>query len=56
MNLNSHLNELQKKHETLENQIELTQRHPSADTIEIGAMKKEKLRIKEKIARVSARL
>ncbi len=56
MNLNSHLNELQKKHEQLENQIEQTQRHPSADTIEIGAMKKEKLRLKEEITRVTARL
>lgn len=56
MNLTSHLNELQKKHEKLENQIEQTQRHPSADTTEIGAMKKEKLRIKEEINRVSAQL
>ncbi len=56
MNLNSHLNELQRKHENLDNQIEQTQRHPSADTIEIGAMKKAKLRIKEEITRVSAQL
>ena len=56
MNLNSHLNELKKKHEVLENRIEQTQRHPSADTIELGAMKKEKLRIKEEIARVAAQL
>ncbi|MCF6272705.1 MAG: DUF465 domain-containing protein [Rhodobacteraceae bacterium] len=56
MNLNAHLTELQKKHEKLENQIEKTQRHPSADTIEIGVMKKEKLRIKEEIARVASRV
>jgi len=56
MNLNSHLNELQKKHEKLDTQIEQTLRHPSADTTEIGAMKKEKLRLKEEIARVSAQL
>lgn len=56
MNLNSHLTELQKKHEKLESQIEQTQRHPSADNVEIGAMKKEKLRLKEEITRVSAQL
>ena len=56
MNLNSHLNELQKKHEKLESQIEQTQRHPSADTTEIGAMKKEKLKLKEEITRVSAQI
>lgn len=56
MNLNSHLNELQKKHANLADKIETDQRKPGIDDLEIGELKREKLRLKEEILRVSARV
>ena len=56
MNLDSHLNELQKKHKALATMIESKQRSPGIDDLEIGELKKEKLRLKEKISRVSAQV
>ncbi len=56
MNLNSRLTELQKKHQMLSQKIESDQRSPGIDGLEIGELKKEKLRLKEEITRVSARV
>lgn len=53
MNLNSHLNELQRKHETLSKQVEQAQRSPGSDDLEIGALKKKKLILKEQIRKIS---
>lgn len=52
MNLNSHLNELQRKHETLSKQVEQAQRSLGADPLEIGTLKKQKLHLKEQISRL----
>lgn len=54
MSLNSHLEELRKKHEALDDAIEAAQRQPAQDELEIAQMKKRKLQIKEEITRLSA--
>ena len=54
MSLNSHLQELRKKHEALSEEVEAAQRSPGADDLSISRMKKEKLHLKEEIKRLSA--
>ncbi len=56
MNLNAHLEELQKKHNALSMQVEADQRSPGTDDLAIAEMKKEKLRIKEEMEKVRAQL
>ena len=51
MSLNSHVEELKKKHQTLSDKVEALQRAPGSSDTEIAALKKEKLRIKEDIAK-----
>ncbi|PCJ06848.1 MAG: DUF465 domain-containing protein [Rhodobacteraceae bacterium] len=53
MSLSSHLVELKKKHEHLSNEVEVAQRAPSIDGLEIAEMKKQKLKLKEEIERLS---
>ena len=53
MSVTAHLEELKKKHQTLSDKVELAQRSPGADHIEVAAMKKQKLKLKEEIARLS---
>lgn len=52
MSLSSHLTELRRKHQTLSDQVERAQRSPGSDALSILQMKKQKLRIKEEIARL----
>lgn len=53
MSLSSHLQELKKKHESLSAEVEVAQRSPGADDAVITALKKQKLRLKEEIHRLS---
>lgn len=53
MSLSSHVEELKKKHQTLSEQIEEMQRSPGVPDFEITELKKQKLRIKEEISRLS---
>lgn len=53
MSLTSHLQELKKKHEGLSEAVEKAQRSPSTDGLELSRLKKEKLQLKEEIARLS---
>ena len=53
MNLGSHIQELRKKHETLSTKVEEVQRNPGSDALEISALKKKKLQLKEEITRLS---
>jgi hypothetical protein len=53
MTIASHLVELRKKHDTLSEKVEHAQRSPGADDLKIAELKKQKLRIKEEIARLS---
>ncbi len=54
MSLSSHLSELKKKHQLLDTQVEEAQRSPSIDGLQIAALKKQKLKLKEEIERLSA--
>ncbi len=54
MSLTSHLAELKKKHESLSNAVEVAQRSPGVDDLEISRLKKQKLHIKEEITRLQA--
>jgi hypothetical protein len=54
MSLSSHLQELKKKHQTLSENVEVMQRSPASDDIEIAKLKKQKLMLKEEISRLSA--
>lgn len=51
MSLESHLEKLKLKHQELDARIEAAQRRPSADDLELKAMKRAKLRLKEQIER-----
>ena len=53
MTLSSHLQELKKKHESLSMLVEDAQRSPGADELHITDLKKQKLRLKEEIQRLS---
>lgn len=53
MSLSSHLHELKKKHQTLSDAVEAAQRAPGTDDLHIADMKKQKLRLKEEIERLS---
>ena len=56
MSLASHLSELRKKHESLSEKIEAEQRSPGSNDLTVANLKKEKLRLKEEIERVSAQV
>jgi len=53
MSLSSHLEELRKKHHALNQQVEEAQRHPGIDDLQITRLKKERLKIKEEIERLT---
>jgi hypothetical protein len=53
MSLHSHIEELKRKHQTLEKQVEDAQRSPGVSHLEVSELKKQKLRIKEEIERLS---
>ncbi|MBN7785976.1 MULTISPECIES: DUF465 domain-containing protein [Ponticoccus] len=54
MSLSSHLQELKKKHQSLSTAVEQAQRAPGIDDLHIADLKKQKLRIKEEITRLSS--
>lgn len=54
MALSTHLQELRRKHRTLSDKVEQAQRSPGVDDLHIAALKKEKLRLKEEIHRLSS--
>ncbi len=53
MSLSSHIAELRRKHENLSEQVEMAQRSPGTDDLQISELKKQKLRLKEEIERLS---
>lgn len=54
MALNAHLETLKRKHQDMSKAVETAQRSPGIDDLEVATMKKEKLRLKEEIARLSS--
>ena len=53
MSLTSHLQELKRKHQHLSEEVEQAQRSPGTDDLAIADLKKQKLRLKEQIERLS---
>jgi hypothetical protein len=53
MSIASHVNELKRKHEHLSTAVEAAQRRPATDDLEIAELKKQKLKLKEEIARLT---
>lgn len=54
MSLQSHLEELVRKHRELDQRIAEEQRMPGTDDLDVRALKKRKLRLKEEIERSRA--
>jgi hypothetical protein len=53
MTVASHLQELRRKHEILSVQVERDQKSPGADALKIAELKRQKLKLKEEITRLS---
>ena len=53
MNLNSRITELQRKHMSLAQAVEVAQKFPAADHLRVAELKKKKLLLKEEISRLS---
>lgn len=54
MALNAHLETLKRKHQAMSDAVENAQRSPGVDDLQVSSMKKEKLRLKEEITRLSS--
>jgi hypothetical protein len=52
MSVESHLAELERRHEALKREIHEAQSHPGYDELEIAALKRRKLQIKDEIAQL----
>lgn len=54
MSIHAHLSELKKKHQHLSSRVEEVQRAPGVDGLELASLKKQKLKLKEEIERLSS--
>jgi hypothetical protein len=52
MSLQSHLAELERRHQTLEKEIETELLHPSADDLKLTELKRRKLCLKDEIEKL----
>ena len=52
MAIESHLAELEKRHQALELEISEALTHPSTDDLQIAELKRKKLHVKDEIARL----
>jgi hypothetical protein len=52
MSMQSHLTELEKKHQALEHEINECQTHPAVDDLRIVELKRKKLQVKDEIERL----
>ncbi|MEM8731266.1 MAG: DUF465 domain-containing protein [Pseudomonadota bacterium] len=53
MTLSTRVSELKRKHQTLSDQVEEAQRAPSVDGLQVAQLKKQKLKLKEEIERLT---
>lgn len=53
MTVSAHVQELRRKHQTLSDKVEEAQRSPGTDPLHVASLKKQKLRLKEEIGRLS---
>ena len=52
MSIQSHLAELERRHQALEDQISEALAHPSTDDMTIASLKRRKLQVRDEIARI----
>ncbi len=52
MPVESHLAELQRRHQALKDQIAETNTHPGTDDLQVNELKRRKLQIKDEISRL----
>jgi len=52
MSMQSHLSELEKKHQALEDQLIEALNHPATDDLQIAELKRKKLIVKDEITRL----
>ncbi|WP_310618855.1 YdcH family protein [Flexibacterium corallicola] len=52
MSIQARLSELERRHASLEKEIEGTALHPSVDSLEIAELKRRKLLLKEQISQI----
>ncbi|MBX3521449.1 MAG: DUF465 domain-containing protein [Xanthobacteraceae bacterium] len=52
MSIQSHLTELERKHQALEREIEAERIHPSSDSLKLAELKRRKLSLKDEIVRL----
>jgi hypothetical protein len=53
MTMESHLAELERRHQMLEKELEEAMTHPGTDSLELRELKRKKLHVKDEIARLS---
>jgi hypothetical protein len=56
MSLATHLAELERKHRTLDTQIEREQQHANADPSKVASLKRRKLLLKDEIVKIQQEL
>lgn len=56
MSLESHLAELERRHKTLETEIEKEMQSPSSDDLHIQELKRRKLGLKDEISQAKSKL
>ena len=54
MSMASHLSQLRERHAVLDREIEETAKSPGSNDLELTAMKRRKLQLKEQISRLSS--
>ncbi len=54
MSVESHLAELQKRHGDIDQQLDQAKLHPSIDELEIAALKRRKLMLKDEMEKLKA--
>ncbi len=53
MAMESHLAELERRHQMLEKELEEALAHPGTDSLELRELKRKKLHVKDEIARLT---
>ena len=53
MSIAAHITELKRKHEHLSTAVEAAQRRPAVNDLEVADLKKQKLKLKEEINRLT---
>ncbi|MFT7027454.1 MAG: hypothetical protein ACJAVS_001685 [Paracoccaceae bacterium] len=56
MSMTAHVSELRKKHESLAQKIEREEKSPGVSNLQVRKLKREKLRLKDQIARLDVNL